>query len=298
MGKLLRLIRLMRSFKELRLILNMIFGCAKSILWSTALIFAVSYIFGIAFMQGCITYLETGLEVDEKTIQEIDDYWSSIGKSMLSLFVAAMGGVDWQETGLSLLAAGWVFYGLFLFYVFFFNFVISNTISSIFLEAVMNLADSDHQLVVQMQMEKKEDYVHSLQNFFDEIDVDEDGEVTYDEFCKHMESPLLLAFAESLEIDTSDAKQFFHILSGEGKHKVDIETFVVGCIKLKGAAKSMDLMDLACFQKDATKQILNALHRVDNFVSSIHDTVSQDKEQPEFRGSRAADVVCPRGLKL
>merc|ERR1712217_592270 len=63
------------------------------------------------------------------------------------------------------------------------------------------------------------------------------------------------AFAKSLEIDITDAKQFFLILSGNGRRTVDIETFVVGCIKLKGTAKSMDLMDLMYSHKRAaTKQ--------------------------------------------
>merc|ERR1719265_1268164 len=62
------------------------------------------------------------------------------------------------------------------------------------------------------------------------------------------------AFAQSLEIDTSDTKQFFCILSDHGKRTVDIETFVVGCIKLKGQAKSMDLMDLVYAHRQAVAE--------------------------------------------
>jgi len=31
------------------------------------------------------------------------------------------------------------------------------------------------------------------------------------------------------------------VLSGRGKRLVDLDTFIVGCIKLRGAAKSMDI---------------------------------------------------------
>merc|ERR1712167_419622 len=53
-----------------------------------------------------------------------------------------------------------------------------------------------------------------------------------------------MAFAESLEIEAGDLQQFFTILSANGSRRVDLETFVIGCIKLRGMAKSMDLMDL------------------------------------------------------
>eukprot|EP00747_Dinoflagellata_sp_TGD_P202882 gnl/TRDRNA2_/TRDRNA2_76468_c1_seq1.p1 gnl/TRDRNA2_/TRDRNA2_76468_c1~~gnl/TRDRNA2_/TRDRNA2_76468_c1_seq1.p1 ORF type:complete len:144 (-),score=39.24 gnl/TRDRNA2_/TRDRNA2_76468_c1_seq1:62-433(-) len=51
----------------------------------------------------------------------------------------------------------------------------------------------------------------------------------------------LEAFANSLYIDTQDLEQVFALLSNEGKNSVDIDAFVVGCIRLKGAAKSSDV---------------------------------------------------------
>merc|ERR1711918_290432 len=98
-------------------------------------------------------------------------------------------------------------------------------------------------------MERKEDYINKLQVFFDEIDEDGNCEISYDEFIKHADSPHMHAFANSLEIDLTDAKQFFQVLSNNGHRPVDIETFVVGCIKLKGMARSMDLMDLVYSHK-------------------------------------------------
>merc|ERR1719181_519984 len=105
-------------------------------------------------------------------------------------------------------------------------------------------SERDQQMVIQLEMERKQHYIDKLQAFYDTLDENRDGEVCYEEFCRHVETPQMQAFASSLEIDTSDAKQFFCILSDHGKRQVDIETFVVGCIKLKGQAKSMDLMDL------------------------------------------------------
>merc|ERR1712190_432199 len=68
--------------------------------------------------------------------------------------------------------------------------------------------------------------------------------ITYDQFARSANDPDVLAFAETLEIELFDLKQFFSVLSANNKRPVNLESFVIGCIKLKGMAKSMDLLDL------------------------------------------------------
>ena len=45
----------------------------------------------------------------------------------------------------------------------------------------------------------------------------------------------MLLFASSLGLDVMDLQSFFDVLSAGGQRAVDVETFVVGCIKMKGA---------------------------------------------------------------
>ena len=61
-----------------------------------------------------------------------------------------------------------------------------------------------------------------------------------DDFSQHelpfaeVHSPHMQAFAESLKIDIAGAKNFFKDLSEGGRHPVNLDAFVVGCIKSKG----------------------------------------------------------------
>jgi hypothetical protein len=282
MLKLLRMIRVLRSFKELRLIMNSIFGCTKSILWSSVLILAVTYTFSVIFLQGASAYME-GSPDDEATIREIRRHWVSISLAMHTLFAGAMGGEDWDVHSEFLYEMGLLYYAAYLLYVFLFVFVISNTISSIFLEALLNYADSDHGEIVQLNMEKKKEYMDKLQIIFDEVDANGDGELTYEEFCEVIDTPHMCAFASSLDLDMADAQRFFKTLSEDGRKTVDVESFVVGCIKLGGAAKSMDLLELAHSQKHSAEQILKALQRNDYFMHSmktsfttLHASVAQN----------------------
>ncbi len=58
-----------------------------------------------------------------------------------------------------------------------------------------------------------------------------------------MDDPEMLAFTAELELEAPDVKQFFNVLAAGGKRTVDLEAFVVGCIKLRGNAKSIDMQD-------------------------------------------------------
>ena len=70
----------------------------------------------------------------------------------------------------------------------------------------------------------------------------------------------MVAFASSLDIEASQLEQFFGILSGGGERVVDLETFVVGCIKLRGVAKSMDLMEVLITQQRVSEEQSRFVH--------------------------------------
>merc|ERR1712232_1308426 len=82
-----------------------------------------------------------------------------------------------------------------------------------------------------------------IKDLYEMMDIDGSGEVGYDEFVKFAHDPEMKGFAASLELEPNDLQQFFSILTGNGIRKVDLETFVVGCIKLRGTATSMDMQD-------------------------------------------------------
>merc|ERR1712216_152850 len=72
----------------------------------------------------------------------------------------------------------------------------------------------------------------------------------------HLQHPAMMTFAECLEIDIMDLETFFPILSARGSKAVDLETFVEGCIKLRGQARSMDVMDLLIKAKEIAADVI------------------------------------------
>merc|ERR1712227_1154455 len=104
---MLRVVRLVRSFRELRMVLNSILGSMQSMLWPVILIAGIMFVFGMCFVQGTITYL----------VENPDRVNSDVGHSMNTLWMATTGGVDWIILADGLWAMGEVYYFLFLLFM-------------------------------------------------------------------------------------------------------------------------------------------------------------------------------------
>mmetsp|Transcript_59785 Transcript_59785/g.166901 ORF Transcript_59785/g.166901 Transcript_59785/m.166901 type:complete len:527 (-) Transcript_59785:92-1672(-) len=243
MAKMLRMIRLVRSMRELRILLYAVLGSMKSMLWSLLLLLLVLFGFAVLFVQACSQYVAER-DIPPEMLSDIKLYWSSVLEAMMTLWQASSGGVNWGGVARPLRHfGGGVFYWIFCFYILFFMFVILNTITSLFVEACLDNASRDTQAVIQSQMERKAKYAATLEVLFREMDADHDENVTMEEFRACLQNPHMVAFVESLGIEIGDAEYCFRLLSGEGHCGVDVDSFVEGCIKMKGDAQSIDMQD-------------------------------------------------------
>jgi len=89
-------------------------------------------------------------------------------------------------------------------------------------------------------------------------------------FKNNIEDPHLLAFASSLGITVSDTEHFFHLLTDGGAEELDIETFVQGCIRIKGYALSIDV-------QDATMKIARCNKGIQDLKRELKHVVRQMK---------------------
>jgi len=244
MLKMLRVIRLMRSMFELRLILTSIMGSLKSMFWSLVLLMAVLFMFSMVFVQASANHLHLKRNLEQQEKDEILRYWDGLLKGMITLFACSTGGTDWHEAAVTLMDISVAFFGIFCLYIAFFIFVILNTITALFVEMTIASAMKDYQSKIQNELEKKDEYIENLQVLFSELDDSGDKVVSMEEFNEKMSDARMQAFAASLGIEVADANRFFALLSDGGKKEVDLETFVTGCIRMKGPAMSVDIQDL------------------------------------------------------
>lgn len=251
--KLLRVVRCLRCLKGLRIILNGILGSLHSMSYALILIFVTTFMFATAILQSCTAYLREDAP-DEATQESIAEFWSSEPTAMLTLFAASTAGGSWMDFAEPLYEVDSLAVMAFLMYLFFFFFVIANTLTSLFVENSLQFAMADQQSIIQEEMDTKDQHIMQLRRLFEVMDVDGCGSITYDAFTSKLASPQLYAFASSLGIDVLDAKLFFALLSSEGTVSVDVETFVIGCIKMRGQARSVDVINLSYrWEKEMTR---------------------------------------------
>jgi len=223
-------------------------------------------------------------------------YWSGMTASMSSLYMASTGGCDWEPIAMPLWHAGVSYYIAFLFYVGFFLFVIMNTITSLFVDSLARTADKDDVQMIQDQLSRKEELAKKITAMFQEMAPDESGAVTYQEFHKCLADRRIQAFASNLGLDITDLKQFFSILSQEGTRAVDVETFVVGCIKLRGVARSMDVMDLLINQRSATEGHKHFVRLCGGEFDRIRSTLARlSAHQSDPHPSCGEDLLLTKG---
>lgn len=257
--KILRVLRVMRSLKELRFLLDSILGSAPSLFWSMLIMLCTTFMFAICFMQAASSPELQGLPAHAP--------WHSLFSAMSSLFMAATGGIDWQELAQGLLRDGLHYHLLFFLYIGIFLFVIQNALTSVFVERLHHNVTTQEAFVVQNRLQRRIEYVEKIQELFNHMDKDGDGEVSFEELHEHLHDPRMSAFAASLDIDEEDLTTCFTIITAHGRQKINADTFVVCCIKLRGHAKSVDLIDIGVMQSQIVASVVELAQEQQRFAA-------------------------------
>eukprot|EP00435_Cladocopium_sp_Y103_P029854 s2779_g7.t1 len=84
----------------------------------------------------------------------------------------------------------------------------------------------------------------TMQQWFSQLGADDTGIITYDMLQEQFGTPAVREYFESLGLDISDAWSFFKLLDMDGGGAVEIEEFLMGCLRLRGNARAMDMAKL------------------------------------------------------
>jgi len=242
-AKVLRAVRMIRFIAELRLILNSVVGSMLSLFWSFVGLMFIFYIFGLVFVQGVVSHLRENNGVVEEATRE---KFGSVGRAMLSLYMASSGGDDWGNFYTDISTLGVKNSVLFIAFMLFIQIAVMNIVTGIFVENAMKYAVPDREAIALQQHKKDLSEAEALRQLCMDIDRDNSGRITLHTFCETYESnPRLRDHLAVLGLDIYDAQRFFEILSAfHNDEHVDIDSFVSYCLRLRGFATSIDLQNL------------------------------------------------------
>jgi len=263
--KMFRVVRIARFMRELRTIVSSIVGSMRTLFWSMVMMALILYIFGLVFLQAA-TAVMPDKTLDIETRAQLSQYWGSMYKSMLTLYMATTGGEDWAPMASPLVAAGDGYYYLFLFYISFLSMAILNVVMGLFVDAAMKATEKDRIELIKEAADDQAGFQDSVIELFNEYDLDGNGNIDKAELEHSFSLPKMQAFMQHLEVDRSEILTIFEIMVNKNGGEVAVEDLVQGCFRVSRGAKSIDIMQMMDTQETLNEKVTS----MSQMVEKIH----------------------------
>jgi hypothetical protein len=213
--------------------------------WSLILLTLIIYVFGIFFMQSVTDAFRD--DPDSVTLSDrlfLRSHFGALHDAAYALFLSMSGGLDWNELANPLGTIHWSYKVVFCFFIFFTVFAMLNIITGIFVDTAVNSARTDKQEVIHEELTLQNANVKKLLNIFRLADQDGNGELTLKELENIMERAEVRAIFSTMGMEVHEARSLFDLLDTDFDGIVTMKQFIVGCIRVKGGAKGVDLLTL------------------------------------------------------
>jgi len=250
--RVLRMFRILRTVRMLRLVhytpvlaglqlmLIALANSSVALLWAVVMLSFVIVLFALIFVNAVASYLVhmTGSDADIETLRE---HFSSLPMTWLTLFMTMTGGVDWWVLAKAMIKIHPLYALLFVLFVLLMVVVVLNVITGIFVNDAVALARMDEDLRMQTELQQSRQLTDRLNTLFHNIDTSCNGEFTLNDLKTHLMRHEVTMLFTLLGIDVSDAVAFFNLLDVDGSGSVQIEEFVMGCLRLQGRSGMMNM---------------------------------------------------------
>eukprot|EP00927_Polykrikos_kofoidii_P072944 TRINITY_DN69018_c0_g1_i1.p1 TRINITY_DN69018_c0_g1~~TRINITY_DN69018_c0_g1_i1.p1 ORF type:complete len:933 (-),score=120.64 TRINITY_DN69018_c0_g1_i1:14-2812(-) len=244
LGKLMRILRMVGLVNELKMMVYLINASLHSFVWALVLMVLMIWIVAIYYTE-VVTKL-----VREKRLAQADvaEQWGSVSRSVLSLFMSISGGDDWS-TFIGPIAAdfgimGSVNIAFFSVYVAFMILVITNLVTGVFVDGAQRLVSN----------EKDQEFLRQSQVLFGAADENGDMEISWVEFLELIDTDGMREYFKACDFNKKAAMGLFRMLDVDNSGHLSVDEFIFGCLRLRGMARSVDLVHLTIVIVDCERR--------------------------------------------
>lgn len=275
-----RILRVVRFFSELRVMVNGILGSAKSLLWAFLLLVLVMFTVGVGLMQFAAMYLN-GEKVNPETAEGLRQYYGSMLRTLLTLYMAISGGIDWQDAVIPLREISIFLELLFVGYAFFTIFCCLNIVTGIFVDNAKILKQADEEAMFQEALAERRRWITEVAELFNKVNEGEEGsgsgEFTFEQFKLKMRDIRVQTIFRKLGIntDTTSPEELWEILDTDASGQIDQEEFANGIKHFHGDAKNIDLYRLRRDGERLNGKLQAKLDGLNRAVSTIGARLQQ-----------------------
>jgi len=278
LSRTFKVVRVLKTFAKVRVLLGAVASSFLALSWSMLLLFILMFLAACFVTQLLQTHMEKGIMEQgmsqeaqescqctrspdvagrEKELRDLWDLYGTSTRSFWTMFEITLGGQGTEPTK-GLVNLHWSFTLFFLIYISGVVFAIICIIQALFLKDTLDVAADDAEAMVQEQMWKRKDTCAKLEEVFQAADTSGDGALSPEEFEDVLSIPQVRGYLELLELQVVEVQGLYNLLA-DVSGQIKSEEFVDGIMKLKGQARSMDIIAI---MRDV-KQILTRLDRID-----------------------------------
>mmetsp|Transcript_52088 Transcript_52088/g.97792 ORF Transcript_52088/g.97792 Transcript_52088/m.97792 type:complete len:706 (-) Transcript_52088:67-2184(-) len=230
-GRLFRLARVLIFFQPLRVMATAIYSSFSLFIWAVLSIEIVTFVYAVYLTEMSWSRLE---EHPEDT--RLKELFGTLGTSRMSLLWSISGGIDWGEISEVLTRVDYLFALIpFMVYLWFVLIVVMNIVTSIFLENASETYKHETEL----------DLVRNAYQIFKASDTNNNNTIEKADFKSSLIHPDVHQFFRAIKLDLDQAEVLFELLDISGDGKISCDEFLRGCLRLRGAAKAIDLLILS-----------------------------------------------------
>eukprot|EP00929_Paragymnodinium_shiwhaense_P073986 TRINITY_DN37820_c0_g3_i3.p1 TRINITY_DN37820_c0_g3~~TRINITY_DN37820_c0_g3_i3.p1 ORF type:complete len:650 (+),score=152.12 TRINITY_DN37820_c0_g3_i3:54-2003(+) len=270
LGRLLRLLRFVKAFQVfdvLHLLIGSVKACASVFLWSVVVLLLIMVIVTLV-----LNYVVEAVVVDPGTDTEVAEvlflYYGTFSRGMLSMFEVTLGNPSPICRAFHESVSEW-FGILFMIYRLLINFALLKVINGIFMHETFRVAGSDDEIMILQKNRKTEMHIKKMTALFQEADESGDGLLEKQEFKDILADARVKTWLAAQELEIRDPDEVFTLVD-PGRGVISAEDLVRGFSRLKGGAKSMDMVHLM-------RQMEQVVNRLDVLETSegLNSTLTQ-----------------------
>jgi len=237
--RLLKLLGMISVFDSLYLMTTAIKGSIYILVWAVLVLCVVEMSIACLLQASVENWLRDG-KLEQKAAYEVYMHFGSFARSMLTMFELTLG--NWIPPTRALVENISEWYLLFfLMHKFIIGFSVVSVITGVFIQETFKVATSDDQIMLNNKRRAMKEHKSKMQKLFEHADHDGDASLDRAEFEKVMGDRVVRKWLSSMGLEIDDVDVLFETLSG-GDGKVTSDELVDGAGRLKGSARSIDLL--------------------------------------------------------
>lgn len=283
LARVLRMVRVFSVFRHLRVLIHSITSSIAALMWSMLFLALVHLITSILITQSLQSFLNDPAN-DLDTRMFVYDRFGTFFRSCITLFEMTLAPGSWAKIGRVLIYDVNALYVLFFsIYVPVVTFGITRVMTALFLRETFAAANSDKDMVLEEQIRAKKVQKENLQALFDKIDLDQTGRISLDELQKALKDPRSASWMHILDVDVYEVVQLFQLLDKEGDGAISLDEWCKGIMRLRGGAKSIDLIGVLrqnAEMSNAIQALAKAVHRMGSGQGSPSRSPMSEQQSP------------------